>query len=379
MKIAIICDWLITLGGAERVLKEFITVFPEAHVFSTLDFLSAEDKSRLNLDNRRIQTSFLQNFPFAKRAYKAYLPLMPLAIEQFDLSDYDLVISSSHAIAKGIIPHPHQVHLSYVHSPMRYAWDFQFQYLKQSKLDRAWHGWIARYLLHKLRIWDALSSLRVDHFIANSHFIAKRIQKIYRRTATVIHPPVDTEFFCYDPSISKSSFYLAAGRLVAYKRFDLIVDAFNHMPDKTLLIVGQGEELKKLQAQAGQSIQLITDADDQQLRQYLRQARAFVFASQEDFGILPLEAQACGTPVIAYGKGGALETVCAYPNPKPSGLFFHEQSSPAIQDAIQTFETHEALFKPEFCIQQATQFCPANFREKIKTLCEQAIHAHRID
>lgn len=378
MKIAIVCDWLITLGGAERVLKELLTLFPNADIFSTLDFLSDQDKQRLNLSQKLIQTSFLQKLPFSKKYYRQLLPLMPFAIEQFDLGDYDLVISSSHAIAKGIIPHPNQLHISYVHSPMRYAWDFQFQYLKQSKLDKAWYGWIARYLLHKLRTWDALSSLRVDHFIANSKFIAKRIEKAYKRKSTVIHPPVDNDFFSYDPSVSKSSFYLAAGRLVAYKRFDLIVDAFNQMPDKKLLIVGCGEEFKKLKAHAAPSIQFITEASDAELRDYLRQARAFIFAAQEDFGILPLEAQGCGTPVIAYGQGGALETINPYPLPNPTGLFFQEQSSAAIQEAIHLFEAHESEFKPDICEQHARQFSPAIFRQHIQSFCDEVIQSNQI-
>ncbi|HEX4046067.1 MAG TPA: glycosyltransferase, partial [Gammaproteobacteria bacterium] len=234
MKCAIVCDWLVTLGGAEKFLGEILHCFPEADLFAVIDFVDADKRDFLL--NKKIRTTFIQNLPFAKQKYRHYLPLMPLAIEQLDLSAYDLIISSSHAVAKGVITGPDQVHISYVHSPMRYAWDLQHQYLRESGLDKQWYGYLARYFLHKLRQWDLRSANGVDYFIANSHYIARRIEKTYRRPATVIYPPVDISHFI--PQGNKEDFYLTASRLVPYKRIDLIVESFQQLPDKKLIVIG---------------------------------------------------------------------------------------------------------------------------------------------
>jgi glycosyltransferase involved in cell wall biosynthesis len=288
---------------------------------------------------------------------------MPLAIEQLDLSHYDLILSSSHAVAKGVITGPDQTHISYIHSPMRYAWDLQHQYLRESGLDKKPQGILARYFLHKLRLWDLRSANGVDHFIANSNYIARRIQKTYRRPAEVIYPPVDISQFT--PHSEKENYYLAASRFVPYKRIDLIVESFRHMPEKKLIVIGNGPDFAKIKSKAGSNVELLGYQPNLTLVKYLQRAKAFIFSAEEDFGILPLEAQACGTPVIAYGKGGALETVHGLEHEKPTGVFFLQQTPEAIQHAINLFETHLSQFHLENCIENAEKFKPERFREQL--------------
>lgn len=380
MKIALVCDWLVTIGGAEKFIKEVLTCFPNADVFAVVDFIP--ESQRDFLLNKPVKTTFIQKLPFAKKKYRAYLPLMPLAIEQLDLSAYDLIISSSHAVAKGVITGPDQLHISYVHSPMRYAWDLQHQYLKETGLDKKHRGWLARYFLHRLRLWDYRSAAGVDHFVANSNFIARRIKKTYRREAEVIYPPIDISKFT--PRKEKEDFYITASRLVPYKKIDLIVESFKDMPDKRLVVIGDGPDMAKIKRKAGSNVTLMGYQPDSVLIDHMQRAKAFIFAAEEDFGLLPLEAQACGTPVIAFGKGGALETVRgATPeklesedsDPKllnffrstpKTGVFFPEQTTTAIQQAIETFEKHQALFTMENCVNHAKQFAPENFRQKLK-------------
>lgn len=362
MKIAIVCDWLVTLGGAEKVLGEMLQCFPSADLFTVIDFL--DNDKRDFLLNKTATTSFIQTLPFAKKKYRSYLPLMPIAIEQLNLSSYDLILSSSHAVAKGVITGPHQLHISYVHSPMRYIWDLQHQYLRESGLDKKFSGYFARYFMHKLRLWDTRSANGVDHFIANSHYIARRIMKTYRREAEVIYPPVDTSQFI--PSQNKEEFYLTASRFVPYKRIDLIVECFQSMPDKKLIVIGDGPEMKKIKAKAGPNVALLGFQQNDVLIDYLQRAKAFIFAAEEDFGIIPLEAQACGTPVIAYGKGGALETVRSLNHPKPTGLFFPEQTVKALCETVQQFEADPTPFTASHCIENASQFNPQRFRENLK-------------
>lgn len=351
MKIAIVCDWLVTIGGAEKFLSVLLKCFPEADLFAVVDFLS--DTERQYLGKQTTQT-FIQKLPFAKKYYRNYLPLMPLAIEQLDLSGYDLIISSSHAVAKGVLTGPDQLHISYVHSPMRYAWDLQHQYLQQTGLDKKWSGYIARYLLHKLRLWDLRSAKGVDYFVANSNFIARRITKTYRTTATVIYPPVDTTQFT--PAGNKEDFYLTASRLVPYKRLDLIVKSFQSLPDKKLIVIGDGPEMPKLQALAGTNVQLLGYQTNESLINHMQRAKAFIFAAEEDFGILPVEAQAAGTPVIAFGRGGTTETVINFDCPKPTGVFFAEQTTQSIINAIEVFEINKNRFLTENCVANAARF-----------------------
>lgn len=345
MKIAIIHDWLVTYAGSERVLEQMLNVFPDADLFSLVDFLPPDQREFIQ--NKHVTTSFVQKLPFAKKKYRQYLPFMPLAIEQFDLSAYDIVLSSSHAVAKGVITGPDQLHVSYIHSPMRYAWDLQYQYLRESGLDKGIKSWPVRWMLHKIRQWDVCTSNGIDHIIANSRFIARRIMKVYRRESTLIYPPVDVESFTFYEE--KEDFYLTASRMVPYKKIDLIVEAFAQMPDKKLVVIGDGPDFKKIQAKSGKNIELLGYQPSEVLKEYMQRARAFVFAAEEDFGIIPVEAQACGTPVIAYGKGGALETIKGLDDSHPTGVFFKEQSVGAIIQAIRLFEKEHDHIDPNNC------------------------------
>lgn len=362
MKIAIIADWLTTYAGSERVLEQMIACYPQADLFSVVDFVPEE--SRGFLQGREPVTTFIQRLPGAKRFARHYLPLMPLAIEQLDLSSYDLILSSSHAVAKGVIVGPDQLHISYVHSPIRYAWDLQHQYLKESGLDKRAVGWLARWFLHKIRLWDVRTQFGVDEFLANSRFIARRIHRVYGRGATVIYPPVDVDAFSL--SESKDDFYLTASRMVPYKRMDLIVEAFAAMPDKTLVVIGDGPDFEKIRAKATPNVRLMGYQPFSVLRDHMQRAKAFVFAAEEDFGITPVEAQACGTPVIAFGKGGVLETVRGLDvvDYEPTGVFFDEQSVASIVKAVQCFESNQAQFIPATIRQHAEQFSVPHFRER---------------
>jgi glycosyltransferase involved in cell wall biosynthesis len=298
---------------------------------------------------------------------------MPLAIEQLDLSSYDLVLSSSHAVAKGVLTGPDQLHVSYVHSPMRYAWDLQHQYLREMGLERGMRGWLAKWFLHRLRIWDQRTANGVDHFIANSRFIKQRIQRIYRRDADVIYPPVDVEAFV--PAGAKDDFYLTASRLVPYKRIGLIVEAFARMRGRRLVVVGDGPELGKVRALAGANVDLLGYRGDEELRGLMQRARAFVFAAEEDFGIAPVEAQACGTPVIAYGRGGVTESVRGLDEQRPTGVFFAEQSAAAIVAAVEEFERNEHRIEPGACRESALRFSSARFVAEYASFVDWAWNA----
>lgn len=359
-KVAIIHDWLTTYAGSEQVLAQMLACFPKADVYSVVDFLPPEQRAFLG--GRPVHTTFIQRLPGARRHYRHYLPLMPLAIEQLDLSGYDLILSSSHAVAKGVLVGPEQLHISYVHTPMRYAWDLQHQYLLESGLDRRWLGWPVRWLLHRLRLWDLRTGPGVDHFVANSAFIARRIRRVYGREATVIHPPVDVDAFAC--SEAKDSYYLAVSRLVPYKRMDLIAQAFATMPDKKLVIIGDGPDRDKLLQQLAPNIKYLGYQPDDVVRHHMQHARAFVFAAEEDFGITPVEAQACGTPVIAYGKGGALETVCGPDTPAPTGVFFAQQTVSDIRRAVEQLEADLSRFTAQNCRTNAERFSTRRFREQ---------------
>jgi glycosyltransferase involved in cell wall biosynthesis len=364
-RVAIVHDWLVVYGGAERVLRELIALFPDCDLFTVVDFLG--DNERANLFGKRAKTTFIQKLPFAKKKYRAYLPLMPVAIEQFDLSAYDLVLSSSYAVAKGVITGPDQVHICYCHSPIRYAWDLQHQYLRQTGLTRGLKSIVARLMLHYIRIWDSQTAVSVDKFIANSAYIARRIGKIYGRNAQVVHPPVDIELFPL--RLDKEDFYLTASRMVPYKRIDLIVEAFSTMPEKRLVVIGDGPEMARVSKLANSNVTLLGFQDNAVLRDHLQRARAFVFAAEEDFGILPVEAQACGTPVIAFGKGGALETVAGIGNTAnraPTGIFFEAQTVAALVNAVKRFETVE--INPVDCRAWAETFSVGTFRHAIQNI-----------
>jgi glycosyltransferase involved in cell wall biosynthesis len=374
-RVAIVHEWLVNYAGSERVVEQLLRVFPEAQLFSVVDFLSDAERGAF-LGGRSTKTTFIQRLPGARTKFRNYLPLMPLAIEQHDLSEFDIVISSSHAVAKGVLTGPDTLHISYVHSPIRYAWDLQHQYLAESGLSAGAKGWVAKALLHYMRLWDARTASGVDHFVANSEFIARRIAKVYRREARVIYPPVDTEAFTMQAQ--KQSFYVTASRMVPYKRVPLIVEAFASMPDRKLIVVGDGPDLARCKSLAAPNVELVGYQSNEVLRQYLRDARAFVFAAEEDFGITLVEAQASGTPVIALGKGGALETVRDVESAaKPTGVLFREQTVAEIQQAVLRFEARREVITPEACRSNAERFANERFAREIANFVEHAWADHR--
>ncbi|QRF14184.1 glycosyltransferase family 4 protein [Klebsiella africana] len=365
--IALIADWLVSYAGAERVIKELIDLYPNLDLFSVVDFLS--DESRTHFQGKRATTTFIQRLPKAETSYQKYLPLMPVAIEQLDVSAYDIVLSSSHAVAKGVLTGPDQMHISYVHSPIRYAWDLQHQYLREAKLNKGLKGIIAKYLLHKIRLWDYRTANGVNYFIANSHFIARRIKKVYGRNADVIYPPVDVHRFILNEN--KEDYYVTASRLVPYKRIDLIVDAFAAMPNKKLIVIGDGSEMSKIKSKATTNVEILGFQPNDIMQDYMKNAKAFVFAAEEDFGITPVEAQACGTPVIAFGKGGSLETIRPYGVNKPTGVFFAEQTVPSLIEAINLFENISDKITPENCRENALRFSVDIFKDTFSNYIDE--------
>lgn len=370
MKVAIVCDWLVTYAGAERVLEQILEIYPEADLFAVVDFIKPGERGFIK--NKPVTTTFIQNLPKAKTKYRSYLPFMPIAIEQLDVSAYDLVISSSHCVAKGVLTGPNQIHISYVHSPIRYAWDLQHQYLRESGLDHGLKGKVAKAILHYMRMWDMRTSNGVDYFIANSQFIAKRIWKCYRRKADVIYPPVDIDSFTFCDT--KEDYYMTASRMVPYKKIDIIVEAFTQMPDKKLIVIGAGPDFEKIKAKAGPNVQMMGYQPNEVLREKMQKAKAFIFAAEEDFGIVPVEAQACGTPVIAYGKGGALETVQSVDNSvQPTGVFFRQQTCDSLINAIQQFEFFENKISYKSCRINAERFGSKMFRDNLKSFIESKL------
>jgi glycosyltransferase involved in cell wall biosynthesis len=375
VKVAIVHEWFDSYAGSERVVEQMLALFPQADVFGVVDFLSGPD--RVFLGGRTVRTTFIQRLPFARRAFRHYLPLMALAIEQLDLSAYDLVLSSSHAVAKGVLTGPDQVHVSYVHSPIRYAWDLQHQYLGDSGLAGSAKGALARLMLHYMRLWDCRTAAGVDLFIANSAFIGRRIRKVYGRDSVVVHPPVDVQSFAL--RTDKEDFYLAAARMVPYKKMPILVEAFARMPTRRLVVVGEGPDLDRCRKLAAGSpnIQLVGRQSAGQLRDYLQRARAFVFAAEEDFGITLVEAQACGTPVIAYGRGGARETVRSIDDSDtPTGLFFDKQTPESVIAAVERFELAAERFSPLACRAQAERFSVDAFRNAYCRYVEDAVGGH---
>ncbi len=366
MRVAVVCDWLTVYAGAERVLEQILRLYPEADLFSLIDFLP--DDQRSFILNKRARTSFLQRMPWARKKYRSYLPLMPLAIEQFDLSGYDLVISTSHAVAKGVLTTSDQLHICYCFTPMRYAWDLQHQYLQDSSLDRGIRGAAVKAILHYIRIWDCTASNRVDHFITLSHYIAGRIRKTYGRDARVIYPPVDTDRFKVQEK--KDDFFVTASRMVPYKKMDLIAEAFSEM-GLPLVVIGEGPDFEKVKRRAKKNVTLLGYQSDEGLRDHLQRARAFVFAAEEDFGILPVEAQACGTPVIAFGRGGAAETVVD----GQTGVFFGSQTVDGLQSGLKEFLKKEGTFDPALIRKNAERFNTDRFVVEFKAYVDSKVEA----
>jgi glycosyltransferase involved in cell wall biosynthesis len=358
MKIAFVHEWLTTYAGSEKVLEIMLSEFPDADVFCLIDFLPAEH--RTGSFNRPFRTSYLQKIPFVSKIYRYLLPLMPFAVEQFDLSGYDLIISNCHAVAKGVITGPDQMHICYCYSPMRYAWDLQAQYLAESGIQFGVRSLIARWLLHRIRGWDHRAAQNVDHFIACSAYIGRRIKKAYHRRSTVIYPNVAVDDFVIDGS--RGDFYMTSSRMVPYKKMHLIVEAFSKMPDRKLIVIGAGPQFSRCKALAGSNVTLLGYQPYSVLLWHMQRARAFIFAAEEDFGITPLEAQACGTPVLAFGRGGACETVVD----RVTGLLFHEQSTLAIQQVVRDFEAIEDGFDPEIIRANALRFSTERFRDEFK-------------
>ena len=366
-RVALVHDWLTEFAGSERVLARLAALFPEAPIFTTVCTLDEADRARLG--NPSIRTSFVQRMPGVASKLRYYMPLMPMAIEQHDLSGFDLVISSSHAVSKGVLVRPDALHLTYCHSPARYAWDMQAEYLREERLDRGLISPIARLWLHYLRIWDSRTATGVDAFAANSPFVAQRIARVYRRRATVIAPPVDTTGFApLDtplPVQHRSGYYVAAQRLVGYKRVDLLVRAFARLPGHNLVVAGAGPQRAMLEAIATPNVTFTGHLPHEELRETLAGARAFLFAALEDFGIAPIEALACGTPVIAYGRGGAAWSVPGLDSDTPCGVHFAEQTLESVLGAIRRFEIECPKIKPEACIAQADRFSTEAFDRAI--------------
>jgi glycosyltransferase involved in cell wall biosynthesis len=352
VKVVLVHDWLTGQRGGEKVLEVLAEIFPRAPIYTLFHFPKSQIEE---IEKREIKTSFLQHLPLVRKRYRFYLPLFPLAVELFDLQDYDLVISTSHCVAKGIIPHPEALHVCYIHSPMRYAWNQYFPYFSASKLSFL-SRLIIPPIIHHLRLWDESSSSRVDHFLANSKNVAQRVEKYYRRRAEVLYPPVETDFF--QAGKEGGDFYLIVSALVPYKRIDLAIEAFNQT-GLPLKIVGKGPDYKKLKKSAKENVEFLGALEAEELLRFYQTARALILPGEEDFGITSLEAQACGIPVIAYGRGGALESVV----PGKTGLFFPELKVESLLSVLDKFKSME--FNKNVIRENAMRFSRNIFKEKI--------------
>ncbi|TDA70432.1 MAG: glycosyltransferase family 4 protein [Clostridia bacterium] len=358
-KVALIHDWLVANAGAEKVLAAIHELYPQAPVYTLVSDPRAV--AELDLDGL-VRNSFLQRWPQATKRYQAYLPFMPFAVEQFDLREYEVIISSSHAVAKGAMTRADQLHIAYIHTPVRYAWDLYYEYLREARLTKGLKAFLARVVLHYLRLWDRVSADRVDYLVANSHYVARRVWKTWRREADVIYPPVDISRFRCAPA--KGDYFLSAGRLVAYKKVDVVVEAFNSLK-LPLVVIGEGPELERLKRVAGPNITFLGRQPDEVVADYMARARALVFAADEDFGIVPVEVQAAGTPVIAYGKGGVRETVIGVSEEiapeEATGLFFYEQAPEAVAEAVRRFLKLEGRFRPGVLRSNSERFSRERF------------------
>ena len=366
MKVAIVHYWLVSMRGGEKVLEALCRLYPDADIFT---HVYAPEAISEPIKAHKIITTFIQKLPMARTTYKKYLAMMPLALEQLNLSNYDLIISCESGPAKGIIPPPSALHICYCHSPMRYIWNMFHDYRTNA-------GFITRLLMpvlsHYVRSWDAVAAMRVDHFVANSETVSSRIRKYYRRESTVIHPPVDISLFETVSPESLEDYYLMAGELVAYKRPELAVQAFN-ASGRRLIVIGGGEMMAALKKLARPNVAFLGYQPFDVLRHHYSRCRALIFPGEEDFGLVPVEVMASGRPVIAYGKGGARETV----TDGVSGLFFSEQTVEAIEAAVRRFESID--FDPQVIQTQAARFSSEHFDKKMKAYVEQALLGAGID
>lgn len=365
-KTAIVHEWFVNYAGSEKCVESFTNIWPEADVYSLVDFLDDEQRNII-LKGKHAKTSFIQHLPYAKKHHRKYLPLFPKAIESFNLSKYDLIISSSHAVAKGVKTKKDQLHICYCHSPMRYVWDEADFYLSEANLNSGIQGIVAKMALKYLRKWDLKSANNVNYFIANSKHIANKIKRIYNRDADIIYPPVDTDKFSLETK--KEDYFLTASRLVPYKRIDLIVDAFARMLDKKLVVIGSGPEKEKILAKATPNVDVIGYQDFESLRDYMQKAKAFVFAAEEDFGIIVVEAMACGTPVIAFKQGGTAETVID----GVTGILFSDQTVDSVVEAVKRFDiiSHSINYR-EIRI-HSEKFSRQTFEKNMRTYVDEKI------
>ncbi len=381
MRVAIVHDWLTGMRGGEKVLEVFCELFPEADIFTLIHIHGSVSKI---IEDKKIQTSFLHRIPFAKGHYRSFLPLFPLAIEGFNIREYDMVLSSSHCVAKGVLTSPSAVHVCYCHTPMRYIWDHYYTYFGNGK-----KGLVSRLFMpavaHYLRMWDVASCNRVDYFVANSYHIANRIKKYYKRSAEVIHPPVDCSLYTPPESYREGEYYLIVSAFAPYKRIDIAVDAFERM-GLPLIIIGGGQDEERIRKMAKKHVQCIGWQSSESLKEYYRGCKALIFPGEEDFGIVPLEAQACGKPVIAFARGGVLETVRGiYPHMdssgettavqpgSPTGVFFTKQTTKSLMDAVRFFEYRKNQFDPLLIRKHAESFDRLLFKEKFHQYIEKLL------
>ncbi len=369
MRVAIIHDWFISPGGSEKVVQKLIQLFPEADVYSLINVFSKDDINKFII-GKEVKTSFLQKIPWIKKYYRFFFPLFPLAMKSFNLSHYDLVISSSHSVAKGAKIRKGQMHICYIHTPVRYAWDLRKQYLQQTPTWFLKKIFIAT--MAKIRKWDLKTNDTVNYFIANSNYVAERVKKNYNRESKVIYPPVNTEFFSESGNterIEQSSYFIVVSRLVLYKRIDMIIKAFNQKPDLKLLIIGTGPKTKHLKSIAGKNITFLGYKTDGEIRNYFKFSRAAIFSAYEDFGITPVEAQACGTPVIALGQGGYLETIID----KKTGVLYKDQTVKSLIKGIKKFLEVESSFDKNEIVKNVEKFNIERFNREVKEFINDKI------
>jgi glycosyltransferase involved in cell wall biosynthesis len=367
-KVAIMHDWLLEYAGGEHVLEQLLEIYPDADIYTLCDFIPEEKRSFLQ--NKSTTTSFMQKLPLARTRFRHYLPLMPFAVEQFDLSRYDVVISSSCSVARAVLTHDDQVSIAYFNNTMNFAWNLYHQYLRGVGMHRGLRGLVAKAIMHYVRMWDASTANRGDHYIANSKHMSRRLARLYRRDSTVIYPPVEVNAF--DLSYTKDDYYVAVTRLIPVKCNDLLVKTFNEMPDKKLIIIGDGPQMTKLKKAAGRNIGFVGVKDRREINNYLKHARALIVPSLESFGIVSVEAQACGTPVIAYGQGGSLETVIK----GRTGIFFDRQDSECLIEAVEQFEKVKNYFDPGEIRENSRRFSKERFQAEFKAFVEEAVRKH---